>query len=67
MRVTTDSLMDKNELMRLMLFSGQMQFLTERMEMLKSQLQVKEDLERVWHMLEGNYREERVELFYPVF
>lgn len=44
-----------------------MQFLTERMEMLKSQLQVKEDLERVWHMLDANYREERVELFYPVF
>lgn len=29
--------------------SGQMQFLTERMEMLKSQLQDKEDIERVWH------------------
>ncbi len=30
--------------------SVQMQFLMERLEMLKSQIQVKEDLERVWHM-----------------
>ncbi len=32
--------------------SVQMQFLMERLEMLKSQIQVKEDLERVWHMFE---------------
>ncbi len=34
------------------LLSVQMQFLMERLEMLKSQIQVKEDLERVRHMFE---------------
>lgn len=42
------------------LFSGQMQFLTGRLEMLKSQIQVKEDLERVRHMFELERGESRI-------